>query len=241
MMKKWIAILMVLAMTVLLAGCGIKKVGNVNDDADGGGDAGDDITGGWEIVESPAAAELPAEVKTQFDAFMQDYGGEVIPMAYFGRLMKDGGTSYMLLCKDNDVDELQVFVVGDGNNPDLADGIIYTLDIGSYTEDAGAKINTEPQAGVWEIPEDHTKGTLPEDVQAAFDQSSGQAEGFMLTPMAYLGSQVVAGTNYAILCCGETTAEDSVTCAQIVTVYQDLEGKAEITNICTLDLAEFAE
>ena len=59
--------------------------------------------------------------------------------------------------------------------------------------------------------------------------------------MAYLGSQVVAGTNYALFCHSTLVTAEPLSSIQVVTIYEDLEGNCSINNICTLDLATFAE
>ena len=242
-MKKWFLILTVITMAMTLAGCGVKKVSNVNDADKTEGDEeyeGDeeDLTGGWEIVADPAAVELPADAKKAFDAYVKDFGEGIIPMGYIARKNQDG-MHYMILCKDTEADELQTIVLS--GNSDEDDSIIYSLYLDEYTEGKGAEIKTERAADDWEVPEDFTKGTLPDKVKAPYDKAVEKLAANNMTPVAYLGSQLVSGTNYAILVRSETTAEKSVAVLQIVIVYEDLEGNAEITNTYTLDLSELGD
>ena len=247
MKKTWIAILVVLTLAMTLAGCGVKKVSNINDsdqvedDVDNGdGGDEDDLTGGWEIVEDPAAVELPADAKKVFDSYVKDFGEGIIPMGYIARKNQDG-MHYMILCKDTDADELQTVVLSDSSGEDGDDSIIYSLYLDEYTEGKGAEIKTERAADDWEVPEDFTKGTLPDKVKAPYDKAVAKLTVNNMTPIAYLGSQLVSGTNYAILVRSETTAENSVAVLQVVIVYEDLEGNAEITNTYTLDLSELGD
>ena len=60
--------------------------------------------------------------------------------------------------------------------------------------------------------------------------------GVEYTPVAYLGSQVVAGTNYAILCQGRAVVPDAEPYWVILYLYQDLEGKVSVLGIVNLDL-----
>ena len=54
--------------------------------------------------------------------------------------------------------------------------------------------------------------------------------------VAYIGSQVVAGTNYSILCRTTPVVPDAVSSFSIVTVYEDLNGSAELTDVSDLTL-----
>ena len=53
-------------------------------------------------------------------------------------------------------------------------------------------------------------------------------------PVAYLGSQVVAGTNHAILCQATVVVPDAEPFYAIVYLYEDLQG-----NDSVLDIEEF--
>ena len=59
-------------------------------------------------------------------------------------------------------------------------------------------------------------------------------------PVAYLGSQVVAGMNHAYLCRATVVYPDAQPAWKLVYVYEPLEGVAEITRIADLDLAALA-
>ena len=61
------------------------------------------------------------------------------------------------------------------------------------------------------------------------------------TPVAYLGSQVVAGTNYQILCIGSPVVPTPAYALCVVTVYADLEGGAAITHVADFKLAQIEE
>ena len=121
------------------------------------------------------------------------------------------------------------------------DAIINTFNIGDYTQGEGAEAAAEPVAGGWQVAEDYTTAEIPKEAFEAYDAATAQLDGNELHPMAYLGSQLVAGTNYALLCHSTTVTAQPVSSIQVVTVYEDLDGNAQVSNICTLDLASFAE
>ena len=91
---------------------------------------------------------------------------------------------------------------------------------------------TQPVCGGWADSED---GVITDDAQKAFDKAmeTYDADGMLYTPVSLLSTQVVAGTNYAFLCNGQSadaeSAADDVTYK--VVVYADLEGNASVTSV----------
>ena len=72
---------------------------------------------------------------------------------------------------------------------------------------------------------------VPDSVKSVFAKATETLTGVGYEPVAYLGSQVVAGTNHLILCkATPTTAEPKSTYA-LVTLFEGLNGEAEITNV----------
>ena len=84
-----------------------------------------------------------------------------------------------------------------------------------------------------------TVAEIPEDAQNAFNKAVEGFTGNDLTPMALLGTQVVAGTNYAFLCHSTLVTAEPVESIQVVIVYEDLEGNAEITGISNVDVSRY--
>jgi type I restriction-modification system DNA methylase subunit len=85
-----------------------------------------------------------------------------------------------------------------------------------------------------------TGGMLIEAIRN-MDNAKASYEGTSPDVLTLLGTQVVAGTNYAFLAKGQTDTDTPRTAVQVVTVYEDLEGNAKISNICTLDMESFDE
>ena len=76
---------------------------------------------------------------------------------------------------------------------------------------------------------------ITEDVQALVEKASEQLTGAVYTPVAYVGSQVVAGTNHLVLCKTEPVVPDAVQTYALLTIYEDLQGNTEITEILASD------
>ena len=78
-------------------------------------------------------------------------------------------------------------------------------------------------------------GALDERAQEAFDKAIEDLDGAAYTALAKLGSQVVAGTNYAILCKVSSVTAQPKTGVAVMVIYYDLSGEASITNIAAFD------
>lgn len=81
---------------------------------------------------------------------------------------------------------------------------------------------------------------LPEEVKEAFDLALADYTGIGLTPIAYLGSQVVAGTNYAVLCLGKVLNPTAQPSLKVAVIYKDLQGNASIIRVNDFNLADYA-
>lgn len=89
----------------------------------------------------------------------------------------------------------------------------------------------ETMVGGWEIQE---AGPVPEEAIAALEKATEQMVGAEYTPVALLGTQVVAGINYCILCQVKPVVPDAVPAWALVYVYAGVDGSAEILNVYEL-------
>jgi hypothetical protein len=92
--------------------------------------------------------------------------------------------------------------------------------------------------GGWTLSED---AALSEEARAAFEKAMEGFTGVGYEPLALIGTQVVSGTNYCILCEGRVIVPDAAPYYALVYVYADLKGGAQILNIAALDLGDIAE
>ena len=100
-------------------------------------------------------------------------------------------------------------------------------------------VSAEQLMGGWEIPAAEA-GPLTEEAQAAFDKAMEKLVGAKYTPVALLATQIVAGTNYCILCQTTAVAPNAAPHWTLVYIYADLQGNAEIMNIYDLDVSLYA-
>ena len=207
------------------------------------------LSGGWQCY-AEGEASLPKEVAEAFEKATEGFtGSELTPVAYVGQQVV-AGMNYMILCRckttaaDPAVSFQMITVYADleGNSEILSmKDFAYEEMTGGETPGEYEEPKAEVLSGGWNIPDDYTVGMLPEEVQAAFDKATESLTGAGFTPMAYLGSQIVAGTNYALLCCGEGSARELGTSLQVIVIYADLEGNAQITGITTVNMTDYTE
>ena len=96
---------------------------------------------------------------------------------------------------------------------------------------AGA--SAQALVGAYAIPE--TPG-ITQEARAAFDAATAELCGCTYELVALLGTQVVAGTNYRLLCTAASVIPDAQTSYVLMTVYADPDGNAEITAIDGIDV-----
>ncbi len=96
-----------------------------------------------------------------------------------------------------------------------------------------------PITGGWTYASEFTDVQMPEDATQALTKAAAMVDGVIYKPVAYLGSQVVAGLNYAFICEVTTVTENPVSTLNVVKVYRDTEGNATITGSKAISLAEY--
>ena len=90
-----------------------------------------------------------------------------------------------------------------------------------------------PVSGGW-TPAADPAGT--EERKALFDKGLEGLLGVNYLPVAYLGSQIVAGTNHAFLCQTTVVYPGAQPEYAIVYLYEDLQGNVSILNIADFDI-----
>lgn len=186
---------------------------------------GGEIVGGWT---KPESVEITEDFKKIFEkAVIELVGGDYVPVAYLGSQVV-AGTNHRVLCKES--------AVVPGAKMTYAIMTIYE-DLGGKTKileimpsDVEAPRAEAGLAGGWtetETPE------LTDEAKAALQKACETLTGAEYTPLALLATQVVAGTNYRIVCESKATVPNAESEYVIVTVYADLQGNAEITDVAS--------
>lgn len=95
-------------------------------------------------------------------------------------------------------------------------------------------VKGDKKAGGWSYAEDPT---VDEHVKAVVDKATEKLLGAECEPVAYIGSQVVAGINHAVLCKITMVSPDAEVTYAVVYIYEDLNGNCEITKTTDIVLS----
>lgn len=201
----------------------------------------EELDGGWTVnaEASPALTDEEAEVFAKASEGYAGVGFE--PVAVLATQVV-AGTNYAYLCSSTTVTaEPQtswtvVVVYHDlEGNASITNATKINL---ASLKTAEADANAENLAGGWSIVE-REASPLPADAQDTLEAAMEGYAGVGLNPIALLGTQVVAGTNYLVLCEGAPVVEEPVPGLYVAQVYQDLEGGAQLTDVAPLNLLEY--
>ena len=184
------------------------------------------LLGGWEKADSPVITEEMAALIEKASANLT--GARYTPVAYLGHQLVSG-TNHLILCRtlstvDPDAVETYMFVTV---YEDLEGGAQITNVI-----DTGLPTNIADLSGGWsqaESPE------VTDEINDLCDKAFQKLVGVGYSPVALLSTQVVAGTNYCILCESTIVYPGAETTYAFVTLYKDLEGNVEVLDIWNCD------
>ena len=113
-----------------------------------------------------------------------------------------------------------------------AAAIAIGVSVSVYAAPEMKPVEPEELVGGWTQP---ASPAMTKEAQAAFDKAMEGFVGVSYRPVELLGTQVVAGTNYRILCDAQVVYPGAEPYQAVVTIYQDLDGNAEILDITELN------
>lgn len=93
---------------------------------------------------------------------------------------------------------------------------------------------TEFLAGGWEVNTGSTSISKNAAAKAAFKKATAELLGVSYQPIAVLGTQVVAGTKYAILCKATPVIPDAAPDITIMYIYENIDGTVDIDGFQTV-------
>ena len=187
-----------------------------------------------------SAAEEEKEIFQKAETTLA--GGEYIPVAVIAEQVV-AGTNYAYLClgaPDDDDQTASWYIVA--LYQDLQ-GNVSTLSIKDIELDnieIISNIYNPAFVGAWTAKESEDAGSvLPAEAEAAFEAALNGYTGVGYTPIALLGTQLVSGTNYKILCFGTLVTKDPVTSWYVLDIYKDPDGNCSVTDAQIFDLTDY--
>ena len=112
--------------------------------------------------------------------------------------------------------------------------LVMLFGVGAACAEGGEEVLGNVVGG-WAVAEGADTAITPE-LQATFDKAMEGLVGVNYTPLMLLGTQVVAGTNYAFLCQGTVVYPGAGAQWFVVYIYEDLQGNAQVLDIEDIDL-----
>lgn len=200
------------------------------------------VVGGWAMNEKPAVV-LSTEEQEIFAKASAGYTGvELEPVTVLATQLVSG-TNYAYLCiatteTANPTTYWVLAVVYNNLEGNATVTSVKDIDLANTKVTENVQ-DTSKLVGAWEVAIPSNAIVLPEDVNQAFAEAAENYADVTLSPMALLGTQVVAGTNYKILCQGTANTEDSQAALYVVDLYVDLKGNAELTSVQVFDLLAY--
>lgn len=193
--------------------------------------SGDKRVGGWYVPQDTKITEEELKIFNKAIEGLTGVGYE--PVAYLGSQVV-AGTNHCFLCKST------VIYPGATNRYTLVyiyekfDGTEEILKFEDVTLPGTADADGTPIAGGWSYAEDPAvEGKVSEVV----DKATAKLLGAEYEPVAYIGSQVVAGINHAVLCRITAVTPDAEAKYSLVYIYEDLEGNCEVTGTADIELS----
>ena len=250
--KRWIVWIIAGAMAASMTACGGTKDGKADDvqvvaenmvqkgtesevinkkDQEPASEAEMGAVGGWSKAASP---EITEAYKKMFEKLNSTLcGAQYEPVALLETQVV-AGTNYRFLCRITATvpDAKPYYAVVDVYE-DLQGEVSIT-----NTVDSKVEAPTEP------IPGGYTEAKnmqLTDEAKKAFDQATATLTGMTYEPLLLVGTQVVAGTNYMIFCKAEASTAVAEQSYAFLTIYEDLQGKAEVYEIQNLGAEEETE
>ena len=254
-MKKIIALIALAAMLFSLAACSKSEEGTETEtepvseaeavtettEEDPAIDVDGPVGGGWTVY-ADAEGSIPEDVQASFDAALEGFAGSKLdPIAVLGTQVV-AGTNYLILCRSTPMVPTaeskwvlaRLYAGVDGTNEIK----VVDFDFASYRDAVSENVDQQELCGGWTVSNEIPEAQLAEDAKAAFDGAFAGFDGVGYQPIALLGTQVVAGTNYAFLAKSAVVSPDAISNLAVVFVYADLEGGYELLNAANVSLAD---
>ena len=183
------------------------------------------IDGGWEASEN---YKLDDEAKAAFEKAVEKLDGvDYEAISLLGKQVV-AGTNYSILVRET--------VVVPDAEPTISVITIYEDLEGNAEITDDKEIIGEQTAGGFTANAGDVDMAKNADIQKMLDAALDGFVGSDIEPIAYLGSQVVAGTNYMILCKVTPVYPNAVSEYDLVNVYEDLDGNISLGDMETMEL-----
>lgn len=190
------------------------------------------VVGGW-TVPTDVETIIKADEKAIYDSASGAEASEQLVALLATQVVS--GMNYAFLGKDDaGWNVIVCYKSADGKTQVTSKKAIDPANLKTI-ESEGDAGQSKDVVGGWTVQVPESPATLPDDAQAAFTKALEGYTGAGLNPIALLGTQVVSGMNYLVLCEGAPVVQDPKPELYAVVVYQDLQGNAQLASVEVLD------
>ncbi|MBR5090644.1 MAG: hypothetical protein IK093_14530 [Ruminiclostridium sp.] len=191
------------------------------------------VVGGWTVNEGSVAMSRNPAAKNAFKKAVKGYSGTSFTALAFLASQVVAGTNYCILCR----------ATPDGKNADPEIRLMYIYEDlkGNATITGFRTLIGKQLMGGYTANTGKTAIGSNKDVKKVFDKALRELVGVEYTPLSYLGSQIVSGTNYLVLCRSRVVYPDAPYYFSLVSVNKSLTGKASLVDIERLSLGQTDE
>lgn len=205
--------------------------------------ASEAVDGGWQASGDYSGSALTGEYKELFqqalDA-MPDQGSYDPVVVLADQVV--AGTNFAYLAKETsmapeDPNTWAVAVVYNDLEGKAEMTSVASIDLADVS--TLAETPQEPQVGGWNVHEVPEGIELPPAAKEAFDKAMEGYSGVAPYPLALLGTQVVAGTNYLFLCVSKPQAAGESPELFVATIYQDPSDACSVSSMAPFDLIAY--
>ncbi len=195
-----------------------------------------DAVGEWEVAESTYSFLSAGQRKIFEKGIDEDSDDSYEPVVVLAKQVVNG-TKYVFLCQETDEEEWYIVTMTRATNKNVTFGTDNDLDIDEIAySDKPRSGNTAGGLMIRTIK--NRPAALEEDVRDVFTKAVTGYTQYSFRPIALLGTQLVAGTNYRFLCLGIGSGTKDLF---VVDVYSDLQGASKVTSCKPLDLEAYVK
>ena len=240
-MKKFasFSIAVALATSVALVGCGQATPPKA--DSQPASKPAEQVAGGWTANED-ATPSVTEEEGRMFDQAVASLEGVRYEPVRVLAAQVVSGTNYAFLARGTETTaeaaaSWYVVVVYRDLSGNVSLTSVKPIDLGDPKTTTEA--TSSNMAGGWEVRDPADLPLEPREAADAFDKAAGSYADITLSPVVTLGSQVVAGANYLVLCTGTPSGDNARAQLYLATVYVNLQREATITDVRGFDLLAY--
>ncbi len=236
--KTFSALALVAVLALAVVGCEKKQTDKENDVTTAQTGV---LTGGWDIYGSTIMDKMTGDELDEFFGAVGEDNNYLTPVLALASQLVNGYNYATLAVGDISSDYVGWNIVTYNVDLEGKSSLISIVPFDIENIKTVENQDAESALGGWTIVTLQKSLLDDENEQDIFDKAMEGYVGLNLTPIQTLARQIVAGTNYMIICTGSPVTADPVEGIYVVNIYEDLEGNVEITSVEQVDLTAYID